>query len=250
MLRLFSSIRQSLVAENKTAKYLKYAVGEVLLIMIGIILALQFNNWNEGRKLEQQRQELIVNLTNDFQANLERIEESLADVTTVVQSMESFLLLVGKDDFHPSEEEVASFMKMTFGPTRFRPFLGTYKSASASGLMSLLRDPTVYELLLEFNETNDYFQKTRDVSVEELLLHGTPRLRAKIGSLQRLNPESVSPDTELFPYSSSEFPTLMKQEEVYAHFENRYLLKYSRYSRLLDLKDITEQILTTLDALD
>ena len=49
MLRFFRSIRQQLLNENKTVKYLKYAVGEVLLIMVGIFLALQLNNWNEGR---------------------------------------------------------------------------------------------------------------------------------------------------------------------------------------------------------
>ena len=54
MIRFFRSIRQQLMNENKPAKYLKYAVGEVLLVMIGILLALQVNNWNEGRKVDQQ----------------------------------------------------------------------------------------------------------------------------------------------------------------------------------------------------
>jgi hypothetical protein len=62
MFKFFSSIRQNLLNENKTVKYLKYAVGEVLLIMVGIILALQFQNWNEERLLEQDRRDLINNL--------------------------------------------------------------------------------------------------------------------------------------------------------------------------------------------
>jgi hypothetical protein len=61
MIRFFRPTRQNLLNENKTVRYLKYAVGEILLVMIGIFLALQLNNWNEGRKQEQQRLILIEN---------------------------------------------------------------------------------------------------------------------------------------------------------------------------------------------
>ena len=57
--RFFRSIRQSLLSEGKTAKYLKYAVGEFLLIVAGILVALQIQNWNEERKIKQDRRELI-----------------------------------------------------------------------------------------------------------------------------------------------------------------------------------------------
>ncbi|MFZ1791355.1 MAG: DUF6090 family protein [Saprospiraceae bacterium] len=46
MIKLFRNIRQSLLAEGKTTKYLKYATGEIILVVIGILIALQINNWN------------------------------------------------------------------------------------------------------------------------------------------------------------------------------------------------------------
>ena len=49
MIKFFRKIRLQLLGEGKTAKYFKYAIGEILLVMIGILLALQVNNWNEGR---------------------------------------------------------------------------------------------------------------------------------------------------------------------------------------------------------
>ncbi len=54
MIKFFRKIRQNLVMENKTSKYFKYAVGEIFLVVIGILIALQINNWNESRKLQKE----------------------------------------------------------------------------------------------------------------------------------------------------------------------------------------------------
>ena len=59
MIKFFRKIRQNLLSENKFSKYLLYAIGEITLVMVGILLALQVNNWNE---LRIQRQKEIVNL--------------------------------------------------------------------------------------------------------------------------------------------------------------------------------------------
>ena len=75
MLSFFRSIRQSLLNEGKTWKYMKYAVGEFLLIVAGILVALQIQTWNENRKLAQDRRELIENLIEEFQANLAELDE-------------------------------------------------------------------------------------------------------------------------------------------------------------------------------
>ena len=48
--------------QNKTGKYFKYAIGEILLVVIGILIALQINNWNEQRKTRQSEQEILNNL--------------------------------------------------------------------------------------------------------------------------------------------------------------------------------------------
>ncbi|MDU8887226.1 DUF6090 family protein [Yeosuana sp. MJ-SS3] len=50
--------------ENKTFKYLKYAIGEIVLVVIGILIALQINNWNEQRKLKKIELDLLVELNN------------------------------------------------------------------------------------------------------------------------------------------------------------------------------------------
>ena len=55
--------------QNKTGKYLKYAIGEIVLVMVGILLALQVNNWNEDRKEQSQQIILISQLLEDAKAD-------------------------------------------------------------------------------------------------------------------------------------------------------------------------------------
>ena len=54
MLRFFRQIRQRLLTENKFSKYLLYAIGEILLVVIGILIALQVDSWNEERIQKKQ----------------------------------------------------------------------------------------------------------------------------------------------------------------------------------------------------
>jgi hypothetical protein len=66
MIKLFQNIRQSLINKNQTGRYLKYAIGEIVLVVIGILLALQINNKNEERKTEDK----IFNILKEVQKDL------------------------------------------------------------------------------------------------------------------------------------------------------------------------------------
>lgn len=66
MIKFFRKIRQHLLVEGKFTQYLKYAVGEIVLVVIGILIALQINNWNEQQKLTAKRNEVLVGITKDL----------------------------------------------------------------------------------------------------------------------------------------------------------------------------------------
>lgn len=66
MLRFFRTIRQRLLTENRFSKYLLYALGEIVLVMIGILLALQVNAWNEGRKDRRYERKMLGELLEDM----------------------------------------------------------------------------------------------------------------------------------------------------------------------------------------
>jgi hypothetical protein len=74
MIKFFRKIRQQLLMENKTGKYFKYAIGEIVLVVIGILIALSINNWNENKKANIKFNNLLVNVFNDLKVDLAKTQ--------------------------------------------------------------------------------------------------------------------------------------------------------------------------------
>ncbi len=79
MIKLFRNIRKSLLAEGKTSKYLKYAIGEIILVVIGILIALQINNWNENQKLKKEEIKLLHALEKEIESNITSLDTTIKD---------------------------------------------------------------------------------------------------------------------------------------------------------------------------
>ena len=71
MIQFLKKIRYSLMETGKTARYFKYAIGEIILVVIGILIALQINNWNENRLARIEEQTILTNLKEDFKSAVE-----------------------------------------------------------------------------------------------------------------------------------------------------------------------------------
>ena len=78
MINFFRKIRKQLADDNKPMKYLRYAIGEVILIMLGIFLALQLNNWNEKRIQKEQFKLTLVQLYNSINTDSIHFNEQSA----------------------------------------------------------------------------------------------------------------------------------------------------------------------------
>ena len=79
MLRFFRQIRQRLLTDNKFSRYLLYAVGEILLVVIGILIALQINNWNDEQKLKAKEIKIYTEIRHELAAAILDIKNDLQD---------------------------------------------------------------------------------------------------------------------------------------------------------------------------
>ena len=78
MIKFFRHIRKDLMEKNKTIKYFKYAIGEILLVMVGILLALQVSNWNQQRIASNKEKVLLSELHQEFVENKSQFERVIA----------------------------------------------------------------------------------------------------------------------------------------------------------------------------
>lgn len=91
MLSFFRKIRKSLLNEGKTGRYLKYALGEILLVVIGILIALQINNWNEHKKSLQKGRDILLDIRENIQSNIQQYQEDIETNYSVISSIDIVL---------------------------------------------------------------------------------------------------------------------------------------------------------------
>lgn len=137
MIKFFRKIRQILLSEGKTGTYFKYAIGEILLVVIGILIALQINNWNENRKLKIITSEYIGNLKSDIVQDtigLNNIIQTGKDQVKIIEDFKAYLL--ESNDPLPIKVDSALNLKVAF--YTYFPINQTYLDIQYSGNSKLL----------------------------------------------------------------------------------------------------------------
>lgn len=91
MSRIFRNTRAKLLGESRFSGYMFYALGEIILVVIGILLALQINNWNETRKIENLNRIMLRQLQEENEANLEVLSRDKAFQDTIITTITGFM---------------------------------------------------------------------------------------------------------------------------------------------------------------
>ena len=96
MISLFRKIRQKLLSQNQVTRYLVYAIGEILLVTIGILIALQVNNWNEERKQKLSVDAAIKSLIEDFRLDSLQLNNEIAGINKDLKILDGFRVRLSK----------------------------------------------------------------------------------------------------------------------------------------------------------
>jgi hypothetical protein len=139
MIKFFRKIRQKLVTENKFSKYLLYAIGEIVLVVIGILIALQLNNLNEIDKVKDTEILYLNALHDEFSNNLIEVERVMKLNAKGLAYANALLDKMGTSDLDLTEKVFDSLMYRTIvAEIQYRPSPGTLIELVNSGKLSII----------------------------------------------------------------------------------------------------------------
>jgi hypothetical protein len=156
MIKFFRKIRQNLLSEGKTGNYLKYAIGEIALVMIGILLALQVNEWNNERNRQRAEQDIIEQLIADLSKSQHELEYMSRRTKGEARERAQVLKAFWKDEL---PDDIGNYVWGGAGSTVYSPVLGTAQSLINSGRMDVLSSKELKNDIVAYVEAVGYTLK-------------------------------------------------------------------------------------------
>ncbi|MBT8185458.1 MAG: hypothetical protein KJN76_11510 [Eudoraea sp.] len=143
MLNFFRKIRKQLAADNKPFKYMRYAIGEIVLVVAGILIALQINNWNEERKDRNEEQQLLIQLREEYTSNLEQLDQKVSMRNRNLINSFKMLDYIDNPD-NVVADSIIYYLSACWATPTFDPIENDLIN---SGKLELIQDPNLKRLL-------------------------------------------------------------------------------------------------------
>ena len=164
MIKFFRNIRQTLLSEGKTTSYLKYAIGEIVLVVIGILIALQINNWNEDSKLSHQERVYLQRLLLENQQDIITFDKSMEDLEKGNQSIDEMAKAFNNATVPDSIllNSVRDYLIFGSHYPFFNPTTSTFEDLSSTGNLGVIKDTKLRDLIVthyaHYKSTESNFQ--------------------------------------------------------------------------------------------
>lgn len=222
MLNFLRNLRR----KEMKGKYLKYAIGEIVLVVIGILIALKVSDWNEDRKLEIQEQEFLVRLLEDLDIIQLRMNDAINDTTFIIMPQKA-LLLVQNCDFNAADKASLDTSLLTHG------ILGsiynrdaTYTEMLSNGAFSRLGNDklktSVSDLYSFIDNSNDYISYFRE----------------ELGRASAIIEAHVS-----FQFKEGAKPEIWRQDQIAVSYSFKELCQSSQFKNaLVELIDSRQDV--------
>ena len=151
MLQFFRNIRQKLIREGQLSRYLLYAIGEIILVVIGILIALQINNWNEWRKEREREKIVLEDIRDNISRNDQLIELTLEKLRHIDRSTDTVKSLINTKSAYYDSLSYHFSQAIRHGGFLLRLNLDGYESLKNAGF-DIIRNENLKDQILSLFE--------------------------------------------------------------------------------------------------
>ena len=187
MIKFFRKIRYDLMEKNKTGKYLKYAVGEIVLVVIGILIALSINNWNEKRKLKAEETELLSNLSLSFERKLNELESKNIGRTKNIKGIDKLLEIIATKNKTISDDEMFGLMQELFTWYAVNEEFNIIDMLYSSGKINMISNDSLKNKLISWPDYMEEMLEEQRVLQNLVVNDLNPLISTYISSANLLN---------------------------------------------------------------
>jgi hypothetical protein len=240
MIKFFKKIRQNLLMENKTGKYFKYAIGEIILVVIGILIALQINNWNDYRKERNEEKIILVALLQEFKNSKVSLIETIERNNQRFNSLKELLNHTGSHWDNTLTRQKSDYLMRPFvAVTTADISTSTLDQLLNTGRIQIIQNDSLQQLLANWNkelkdhklETEDLLLKfRRDQIIPFMIKHYTYNMGGSRMASYNLKPSGFDFDYKAI-YQIPEFENMLFNRIARIDWANR------EYNILIDQCD-------------
>ncbi|MEY8021627.1 DUF6090 family protein [Muriicola sp. SD30] len=156
-MKFFRRVRHTLILDDKKIKYLKYALGEIILVVIGILIALQINNWNESRKDNQKKKEYVKMLINDLNKDIININKCIVSDSLKNIGLKKILIAFNTNKtFETTPKELYTITSETASLITHD---ATYKAMTSDNVMELFDNFNIKATISSYYSRVEYIKR-------------------------------------------------------------------------------------------
>ncbi len=247
MIRLFRKIRKELLSEDKYPIYLLYATGEISLVVIGILFALQIDNWNENRHSRQTEQLLLKSLKEEMSTNLEHLNLAMSYHAKSRMAAKRMVEIYNGTSTYENTHELDSLLSILQWAWTFDPSTGVINSIKMSGHLNSIQNPELRALISVYEDlTDDATEESKLIQnlivnkyvpgVSQYISHN--QRATYLGEAYAVGPSAFVPD----------YTGLFADRAIESLISYIYVWRVDELQEEEELKGMMERFLSLLDA--
>ncbi|MEZ4803062.1 MAG: DUF6090 family protein [Gelidibacter sp.] len=168
MIKIFRNIRQRTLGENRFSRYLVYAVGEIILVVIGILIALGINDWNQDHKNQQHEALYLKDLNRDIKADIVTLQERITGNDERLANIDAIIKVLGSNEkYHVND--IPKFLSYNLSLTSesyFIPEKSTINQIESSSDGNLITNKKLRDRIFSYYSNCERTEKNMEVSIQ------------------------------------------------------------------------------------